>query len=518
MNEPVDRRLRLISAGTEEERWRIIAALDDPTIRIVLGPQPGLTEQLLAIALCDLLGRVFPRIAVDGTEGIDADPGLPPGPGVLAERIEQARGHGHRPLAAGEHASLTIAVGPAAGTADLHVDGEGWQSYIGTQPSRLPAEGRGVLPVGPLIAACRGAAHAFAQLLAELRPALDLPAGVYSSALTYRHSEEPLEAPGAVYQGTLDDVLVGAGSVGGAFAYLLARVSGLSGDLAIVDPQTLEADNLDRAILANAADAVAERVKAHVARDALSHLPDLRVDARQLTIAQYLASRPREQPLPPVCCAVDSSESRREIQDCLPLELINAACSQSDVMVSGHYTDKGPCVCCLHMREVLDGQPIRARLIAAATGLPFGMIIAWLIQRVPLDAHALRGIEQNTSRPSGSLAGYEGRTVEDLWREQLMYGAARVGGQTGAAAQVAAPWVTAAAGFLLAAETLKRSDPSLHAACLGPGAGSPAIHYAESPYASPAFAMLSNPPRWAGTECLCNSPRRRRLLHERYRL
>ncbi len=314
MNEPVDRRLRLISAGTEEERWRIIAALDDPTIRIVLGPQPGLTEQLLAIALCDLLGRVFPRIAVDGTEGIDADPGLPPGPGVLAERIEQGGGHGHRPLAAGEHASLTHRGRPRRRHRRPARRRRRWQSYIGTQPSRLPAEGRGVLPVGPLIAACRGAAHAFAQLLAELRPALDLPAGVYSSALTYRHSEEPLEAPGAVYQGTLDDVLVGAGSVGGAFAYLLARVSGLSGDLAIVDPQTLEADNLDRAILANAADAVAERVKAHVARDALSHLPDLRVDARQLTIAQYLASRPREQPLPPWCRAVDSSESRREIQ------------------------------------------------------------------------------------------------------------------------------------------------------------------------------------------------------------
>jgi hypothetical protein len=515
--ESTDRRLRFIRCGSEEEEHQIVAALDDPTIRILLPDAPAFSQQLLAITLVDLLGRVFPRIEVVCKASVSSDPALPPGAEMLIERLVEARQHGFKQLPIGPPV-FTVAIGQGVGEADLCADGHGWQSYLGTERSRLSQEPASRVPVGALVAACRVAAHTFAQLLDGFRPARELPVSVYASALTYSCSIDPLEERSFQIHGQLEAVLVGAGSIGGAAVYLLARIPDLAGSLSIIDPQSLESRNLDRAILAPAADADAERVKVEVASGALMHLSDLMVDPRQETSADYVASRAREDVLPLVLCAVDSPASRREIQDCIPLELINAACSQSEVMISGHRTDDGPCVCCLHMPDVMDAKKIRARLISEATGLVFRQVVVWINQRTPLPAQAIGGIESNTQRPKGSLSGYVGRTIDELWSEQFMYGAAAVGKDNGAAAQVAAPWVTALGGFLLATEALKTVVPDLEGYRLGPSGKGFGTRYAEAVYATPMFAQLTFPPRWSGSECLCRSPRRLRLLRARYGL
>lgn len=85
-------------------------------------------------------------------------------------------------------------------------------------------------------------------------------------------------------------------------------------------------------------------------------------------------------------------------------------------------------------------------------------------------------------------------------------------------AAVAAPWVTALAGILLAGEALKSTSGELARWRLGPANDSPAIKYAENPYNTPTDALLSRPERWEGDECLCRSPRRLELLRRRYGL
>jgi ThiF family protein len=515
---PPDRRLRLIQSGSEEQNQAILAALDDPTIRILVPAEPDVSDQLLALALVDLLGRLFPRIEVPCPSDIAADPRLPPGAPSLAERLEEARAHGCAALPTGE-ASFTIALGRTDTGADLYADGHGWHSYLGSTPSRLPHDADETIPVGALVGACRAAAHTFTQLLEGFVAAREIPTGEYFSALSYRTETGPFSEAVPELGGRLDAVLVGAGSIGGALVYLLARCPGLTGALAIVDPQSLDEHNLDRAILATAADTRAKSAKATVAAEALAHLPGLDVDPREERISQFLASRGREEMLPLLCSAVDTFDSRREIQDCLPLELINAACNPAEVMISGHRTDDGPCVCCLHMAQVLDAEQIRARLIARDTRVPFGQVVAWMNQRVQLPSQALRGIEINTHRSAGSLEPYAGRTIEELWSEQFMYGATKVGTDGGAVAQVAAPWVTALGGFLLAGEALKAAAGGAYDAYrLGPRAGAPGLRYVEAVYVSPRHAQLTVPARWEGSQCLCNSPRRLRLLRERYGL
>lgn len=509
-----DRRLRFIR-GEQDEAGAILAALDERTIDIAL-PEPPVPHatQLLAIAATDLLGRLFPRISFSCPREEPASAALPPGPPTLLERLEEARRTGIAPLDPGEPYTR-LALGAAGSEADLYADGHGWQSYLGTEPSNLLPAGEEDNPIGPLCAASRLGAHAFRhQLAAELG---DLPAArsTYFSALDYQAANEPLPAAREALPRSLHAVLVGAGSVGGAIVYALARVPGLIGELDIVDPQRLQPGNPDRAILATVAQATAEEWKAAVAVAALVHQDGLFARPYESDVAAFVAGRERKRPLPLCVCGVDSPESRRSLQDCLPLDLVNAACAPREVMISGHRTGAGPCLCCLQMEEALDTGNIRYRMIARESGLNEQMVLQLMIQPVPLDAAHLAHIERHRGLAAGALGAYAGRTLTELWEAELLYGESRLK-QGESTVAVAAPWITSLAGFLAAGEALKHGDPTLASFRLGPGGL--AIKWEEGVYGSPADGMLTSPPRWRSNECLCRSPRRRRILIERHGL
>lgn len=513
-----DTRLRVIRRGATGavEDQALIKRLDDTTIRVRVA-EPDWSVQLVAETIVDLLGRLFPRIEVIVDTAAQSDPRLPPGPPLVAERLERARRHGRKPQDP-QQPTVTVQVGPGAEPADLCVDGHGWQAYLGRQPSQVPHGPTDEVPHGPLTAAARGAAHTFQLAMRGLIPTIELPQSAYWSALDYSEAEDPLEVPRLASGSRLLAVQAGAGSIGGAAVYSFARTPGLEGRLNVVDPQSLEARNFDRALLATAEVSAREEPKADVAVAALAHLSGLDAHAHVTDLAGFMASRPREQVLPLTLCAVDSREARRAIQDCLPLDLINAACNQSDSIVSGHRTGSGPCVACLFMAAWMDVEQVRYRLIARATGVPETTVLTWMTQQVPLDRLVLRKIAVRRGLAKEAFDQYAGSTVEVLWRQELVYGGVKVTTASGAVVVVAAPWVTALAGFLMAGEAHKAGDAALADYRLGPYAGAPGIHYSESAYASPRLFQITNPPRWTDEACLCNSPRRRELIVARYGL
>lgn len=517
-----DRRLRVV-AGAQDDGAQVATMLDAATIRVVLpeGEVPW-RLQVLALTLTDLLSRLFPRIAVDCDPTMAAHPDLPPGPPVLRERLAATARHGGLSELPADPtaADVTVYIGAEtdATSADPRVvaDGGGWVSYIGTEPSALAEGDWGErIPIGPLLAACRAAAQVTGLVLPRGDVPARVPASVYSDALGYLADERPIDTTPVHSLPVLDAVLVGAGSIGGAAAYTFAHTPALTGTLVVADPQSLESKNLDRALLATAALAQAEEPKATVAHDSLAHLENLTTTAFTGTLQEWVASRPVTAALPLVLAAVDTRDARRSIQDCLPLEVINAACNPVEVHLSSHRTDDGPCMCCLHMEEVLDTATVRVRLIKASTGLNEPMINHYLASEQPMPPQLLRWIEQFRGLPVDALAAYEGRTLEELRVGALLYGATPVSTGTGTVA-VAAPYITALAGVLLAGEALKAATPELHEHRLG--VHGPAIKYAENPVMGADRAMLTNPPRWTGSECLCRSTRRTRLLAERYRL
>lgn len=474
-------------------------------------------HQVLAIALVDLLGRVFPRIGISCDESAPSDRRLPPGESLLHERLQAVRDHALAQPEAPNIPSFTVQVGTRNEPADIYVDGRGWISYVGSTPSRLADDEGPEAAVGPLVAAARAVSQVFQLALADSFSWTPRPlTSSYASALTYEASDDPLNDPELPTASSLEALLVGAGSIGGAAVYLFAQTPGLTGALDITDPDSLEDHNPARAILATRQSALAHRSKADVAAEALVHQSGLVVTAYQQRVAELVASRPREQTLPLVLSAVDSVESRREIQDSLPLDVLDAACGPSEISVSGHQTDNGPCVYCLHIENVLAAETIRKKLLMRATGFSEQMVNVLVVSDAPLEDQHLQAIEVHNDFAAGTLSRYKGATLDTLYRDALLYGEARVRTSTGAEGAVAAPSTTALAGFLLAGEALKAGGGDAYTAYrLGPW-GALSTQHLESPWASPADAFHPNPPRWPSHECLCRNRRRLALTRERY--
>jgi hypothetical protein len=504
----VDRRVRFLSGGDDDKR-ALLDLLDKGTVGLLLADLPSWHDQVLAITLVDLLGRLFPRLALANTTA-QSDPSLPPGPASLYDRLAAARAHGGLARVAPGTPDLTIAVGAVDGPADVFVAATGWQTYLGPVPGRLP-ETDDRCSVGPVAAACRAAAVAFTRILGELAVRPEQTQG-YADILTYAHGPEPLPEGDRPVPAFLNAMLVGAGSVGGAVVHTLKYLPALEGRLAVIDPQPLEPDNPGRALLATAAAAAERTGKVDVARDGLAH-HGIVVDPARKTVTQWHAEQPPRTALPLVLTAVDTAKARRAIQDCLPYRLINAACSPDEVQISGHVTGDGPCVCCLQMPQVTDRHLARKRMIAAATGLPEDMVSQLVTLGVPLEQPHLQQIERTQDLPGGSLAQYVGRPLLDVWNEQLIYGGTLVRGGGAMRGIVANAFVTALAGVLVAAEALKHDNPIEGQRLLGPTSET---QYRESPYAGPLHGTLDNLPRWPTDECLCRSTRRALIASQIY--
>jgi len=234
-----------------------------------------------------------------------------------------------------------------------------------------------------------------------------------------------------------------------------------------------------------------------------------------MTIAAFVAARPREQTLPLVLSAVDSALARREIQDCLPLEVVNAACNPTAIAVSGHVTGDGPCVYCLHLPEVLDSERILVKLIAAAAGLPPMTVISLMIDHVKLSDDHLRAIERNRGLPLGTLQEHRGCEIEELYRAALLDGEVAIRTASGLEAAVAAIFVTALAGFVLAGEALKAAGGEAFAPYRLGVRGQLGTKYEESLFHSPSTSLVVPARRDEGSECLCRSPRRLRIMRQR---
>lgn len=497
-----DHRVRVL-VGDDVVGAELVERLDHGGVEIIL-ERPSFSRQVLVLSLVELLARLVPCIVARFERNLSADERLPPGPASFEERVHAVRERGGLLLAESSKVTLRIGVGTDK-PADLYVDGDGFQSYIGRSPSMLDGSESPVV-FGALASSARACAHSVAEIIGYPHT---VPGGIYSSTIDYRCAASPMKLD-ASDQLRLNALLVGAGSEGGAAVYAWSFHQGLTGELDIVDPEFLEDGNLVKAVLASSLACDRRATKVEVAHAALEHIEGLLVSPHRCRVSKYRASLAPMQPLPTVLCCVDNPESRREIQECLPLRLVNAACHTDQVTVSRHMTGEGPCVCCLQIGELLDASRTRANMIARETGLPFESVLLLLVKGLPMDRRQLEQIAKYRGEVFDSFAEYEGRSLDALWRSRMLYAETRVRTERGVGA-VAAPYVTALAGFLLAVEATR---PSTRMNVFGPAAE--ALKYEEFVYGSPGNALLTKPERWPTSECLCRSTRRSRLTEEMY--
>lgn len=333
-----------------------------------------------------------------------------------------------------------------------YVGSDNWNAHLSM--SQPVGSGASKNPFGAGIAACVAAANVFRAVFQKELGASSFDTKLETSVWDLRPATAGSANP-VLRQIELDDVhLVGAGAIGHGALWVMSNLS-CSGTLHVVDAETITDSNLQRYVMATAADK--GKVKAELARTKLRRGAALSVVPHVATWAEHIAQLP-EHKATTVLSAVDSAKSRIEIQASLPRRVFNAWTQRGEAGVSRHPTfGKMACLACLYLP---DGQVVNEDvLVTRALKLPEEeQTVRDVRRRLQCQAPTERGFIEKIAACTGvaveKLIGFEGRPLRDLYVEAVCGGQVMEFHQAALEAKAEVPmgFQSAMAGILLVAE------------------------------------------------------------------
>lgn len=416
--------------------------LKDVWVAIAFGEQAATSRdgrELLDLAV-RLIARLYPNLSVVASSGGDqfgAD--LVALAKAINPNIKVRRREGC--------ASVALSVGVDAPVVDAHtiyVGCDGWSGQVGTVgPYGTSDLGN---PFGAGFAACLGAANLFRFLfLPDGASSLDRDARYPTDASSFPDLESAtLTAP---------MVLVGAGAIGNGAAWALSRVP-VTGDLHVVDPETVELSNLQRYVLCIRSDEGIAKVKVI---DEAFKSEGLRPSLYHGDWGSFLETHGYRWER--VLVAVDSARDRRAVQGSLPRWIANAWTQTGDLGVSTHsFLGEDACLACLYLPT--QEQKSEDQIVAEGLRIPQlqAQIRVLLGSGLGVDRGLCEAVAAAWGIPSGILDPYVNRPIRDLWVNGVCGGGVIPLGEAGSAPrdlQVPLAFQSALAGVILASEAVR---------------------------------------------------------------
>ncbi len=327
----------------------------------------------------------------------------------------------------------------------IFVGSNGWEALIST--SRAQACGDSDNPFGAGVAACLAAANLFRYIF--------LPEAHLDENSKYSILNKD-RAGGSVtkIKGNLGDVvLAGAGAIGNAAAWSLARTN-LKGTVMIVDHESVDLGNLQRYILAERND----EGKSKAEYVAAKFNGVLSAKAYSTKLADFLERKHHK--VDRLLLALDSANHRRAAQASLPRWIANAWTQPGDLGVSVHDFLNGACVCCLYLpKGTIKNED---EIIADSFNVPERLmqIRTLLYNNEGAPRELLEAIAEKRNVPLERLLPFEGRPIRTLYSDGICGGAVIPLAQIGApAGDVHVPLAhqSALAGVLLAAAAVQNA-------------------------------------------------------------
>ena len=389
MSRPEPSRQRLLAAevlGSDPASERLVALRGEPLL-VALAPGLGWTRrgQLLAASAVNLLARLFDFVGAidldvdDGPHVLPRVGGLRPGRPLAQELAHFALslrpgGGDVRPAAKRGPYERALSLGGACRVPArevVHADGAEWLAGVGPEPlPELAPRGPIFNPFGPLVAAAWGTSEIARSLFRSLsvgrRPGAFAPLEKTRTWDLWRHGfDEPAPGPPFARELSLGDVgVAGLGALGSAAVFALAQLTRVSGTLELVDDDRLSTTNLERVLVAGAADVGCPKVE--LARRALraTRLRTLAIRGR------YGPGVPRRARASTILVGVDSGAARRAIVRLLPEAIYNGGTQATEALVSRHVRFQGACLECLYPKPFARGPAPGAQACGRATVAP----------------------------------------------------------------------------------------------------------------------------------------------------
>ncbi|MGX9182209.1 E2 ligase fold family C protein [Mesorhizobium sp. BHbdii] len=398
-----------------------------------------------------LLARLYPVMAVLPLESAGNSQAN------VLERLAKAINPEIGILRSGKTATVCVVAGaadPSLGCPTFFMGSDGWTAKLSRSgPVR---SGSTSLPYGAGAASCFAAANVFRTVFAPQLTCADLDEVIDLSLYTYGKSNggDPGSFDYPVDLG--ESHLVGLGAIGQGSLWALARQSGLSGHLHVIDHEAIDLSNLQRYVLACQSDVGTPKTVA--AMKALASA-GLKVEAQALKWADYV-SRRGDWRLDRVVVALDSAADRLAVQGALPRWVANAWTQEHDLGVSRHSFDDGrPCLCCMYMPtgKTRDEHEI----IAEELGVPEAQLdVKTLLQTgagVPKD-FVVR-VATAMGVPFEPLAQFIGQPLRSFYQEAICGGLIFHLSDGSRRVRIVVPMAfqSALAGIMLAAELVRHA-------------------------------------------------------------
>jgi hypothetical protein len=433
------------------------AALETRTVGIAFDGRAAETDEgRVALELAtDLFARLYPRLALlpNGVEAGRMTPALASRALAINPELEIVQ---HQ-----EGLSVVLCVGTTvapAGVPTVYVGSQGWITRVSSgQPVGC---GDSSNPLGAAAAACIGAANVFRFLFREQLPPGN---GVFDedrsfSLVDFQSGQGGAGDPSLNRVVLSDTTLVGNGAIGNAVIWTLARVPGATGELNIVDAESVELSNLQRYVLATQSSI--DQSKVSLGENALKG-SGIVVNAFATTWSGFLEQR-NDWNLQRVVVAVDNVGDRRLIQGALPRWIANAWTQPGDLGISRHaHFGESACLTCLYFPE---GQiESEDRIVANVLNLPgeFMLIRNLLYTGAPIGRDFILRIAQSNGVDPTELLRFEHEPLRAFYSEAVCGGMMMKLGATarpGAGREVPIAFQSALAGVLLAAEVIVEAN------------------------------------------------------------
>lgn len=448
-----------------------------------------------AATLSDLLvnqmARLYPTLCLTGDDAgvaraIDIARSINPGIDIVHDAASASVGI--QTMAAGFPPSVPV----------LRVATAGWSAMVGTSAS--PQAVRTTNPFAAAAGAALANAAVFRRLLLEDSTAFDA-----RHIDVFGYESTPNEAHPALDGVDLDDLMVvGVGAVGNAALWTLGQLRNCTGNVVVVEPETIELSNLQRYVLATDTDVGAAKTNLAIRALATTGLT-VRAEEKRIEDLDY-ASLPA--PLRRVLVTVDNVRGRRVAQALLPRHVFNGWTSATGLGASWHDFDEGSaCLACIYHPS--GPAPSQIELAASALGLaPVRAGVLWLTPEV-VNAQDVSAVAAKLGATPSELEPWIGKRLQDVYTHLVCGSAAVPIGVAGRHETVPLVHQSVLAGVLAAAELVKRSVPSW--AHLLPAENS--ISWHDVTRGAPTHWLQARAPI---PGCICRDPVYRRVFDERW--
>lgn len=248
--------------------------------------------------------------------------------------------------------------------------------------------------------------------------------------------------------------LAGAGAVGNGFLYGLSLLNGLKGTINIVDNREITTSNLQRYILLDDSDI--EKSKATTAAKSFSENPNVNVKPIEKTIQDCFEEEVEDRKIDTLICAVDTIETRKQLQTLLPRLILNGWTRMDEFAVTRHEFDsKYRCLSCLY-DKVPKKEKNEMDNIAEQTGFSKDEVLTLIRGNVGLSVEHIERIAKYRDDTLENLTSWIGRPLQSFYHEAICGGisiATNTGEET-----VPLAHISALAGILLANELIKEKN------------------------------------------------------------